>query len=35
MKFIDLFDWGNRPLCRRISIFICDFYVNGKSYLGE
>lgn len=25
MKFIDLFDWENRPLCRRIGIFI---YVN-------
>lgn len=22
MKFIDLFDWENRPLCRRIGIFI-------------
>lgn len=22
MKFVDLFDWENRPLCRRISIFI-------------
>ena len=22
MKFVDLFDWENRPLCRRIGIFI-------------
>lgn len=25
MKFSDLFDWENRPLCRRIGIFIIDF----------
>ena len=22
MKFVDLFDWENSPLCRRIGIFI-------------
>ena len=25
MKFLELFDWENRPLCRRIGIFIIDF----------